>query len=302
GAARRVSAPAPVALLRADGYNDQLLSRLRSGWSLAGMPSVAGKRILIKPNLVDHVANHPAATDARLVAATIDLLRGAGAAEIIVGDGPAFRRDGWAVAGETGLLEVLEARRIPFVDLNYDDPAPVPVRDGWLRTSAENAPALWLPGSVRRANLIVSLPKLKTHHWAGVSLSMKNLFGVVPGARYGWPKNMLHINGLDASILAVLSTLPPVVGIVDGIVGMQGDGPVYGEPVEHGVLAFSADVVALDHVGTRLAGLDPAMIVHLRLAAWAGLGQAHRIELRGDPVDQLIRAYQAPPTRETLAG
>lgn len=302
GQRRRLSAPATVALVRADGYDDRLLEHLRVGWALARMPDVAGKRVLVKPNLVDALASHPAHTDARLVAATVDLLRRAGAAEVVVGDGPAFRRDGWAVAGETGLLEALDRRGVAFVDLNYDDPAPVPVRDGWLRPSGEKQPVLWLPAGARDADLIVSLPKLKTHHWAGVSLSLKNLFGIVPGARYGWPKNMLHINGLDASILAVLSSLRPVVGIIDGIVGMQGDGPMHGDPVEHGVLALSADPVALDHVGARLAGQDPAAIVHLRLAAWAGLGQVQRIVLRGEPLDQLIRPYRKPPTLETLIG
>ena len=78
------------------------------------------------------------------------------------------------------------------------------------------------------ADSIVSLPKLKTHHWAGMTCSLKNLFGVVPGAIYGWPKNVLHFRGIDNSILDIAPTDPPQLAIVDAIVGMEGDGPIMG--------------------------------------------------------------------------
>ena len=72
------------------------------------------------------------------------------------------------------------------------------------------------------------MPKLKTHHWAGMTCSMKNLFGVVPGAVYGWPKNVLHQHGIDDSIVDLVATVRPGLTIVDGIVGMEGDGPDHG--------------------------------------------------------------------------
>jgi uncharacterized protein (DUF362 family) len=211
-----------------------------------------------------------------------------GAAQITVGDGPAFRRDAWPIARGSGLLAVLEARHVPFVDLNYDDPQPVPTRDGWLRRS----PVLWLPRHVREADLIVSVPKLKTHHWAVASLSLKNLFGVVPGVRYGWPKNMLHINRFNASILGVYQALPPVVAVVDGIVGMEGDGPLFGTPVAHGLLAAGRDPAAVDVICSGLMGLP--LEGHLEIARKTGIGQTTRIETRGTPRDRLQRVYRRP--------
>ena len=89
-------------------------------------------------------------------------------------------------------------------------------------------PKLSLPQSLRRADLIVSLPKMKTHHWAGVTLSMKNLFGVMPGVCYGWPKNVLHHAGIRQSILDINAAVRPHLAIVDGIIGMEGDGPIMG--------------------------------------------------------------------------
>ena len=78
--------------------------------------------------------------------------------------------------------------------------------------------------------MLISLPKLKTHHWAGATLSLKNLFGTLPGICYGWPKNELHWRGIPNSIVDIALTRTPDLAIVDGIVGMEGDGPLNGTP------------------------------------------------------------------------
>ena len=75
------------------------------------------------------------------------------------------------------------------------------------------------------------MPKMKTHHWAGVTLSLKNCFGCLPGRVYGWPKNALHWVGIDKAILDVAGAVRPGYAIVDGIVAMEGNGPIDGTPV-----------------------------------------------------------------------
>ena len=112
-----------------------------------------------------------------------------------------------------------------FVDLNLDD-----VRRVALRTRASSLRQLYLPETVLAADLVVSMPKLKTHHWAGVTLSLKNMFGIVPGSCYGWPKNVLHWAGITRALLDLNSTVRPGFAIVDGIVGMEGNGPIQGKP------------------------------------------------------------------------
>ena len=89
---------------------------------------------------------------------------------------------------------------------------------------------LHLPRTLLSADFIVSMPKLKTHHWAGVTWPMKNLFGVMPGIVYGWPKNVLHYAGIPQSILDINATVKPHLAIVDAVVGMEGDGPIMGTP------------------------------------------------------------------------
>jgi uncharacterized protein (DUF362 family) len=283
--------PAVVGLASCPSYDDTL-DCLRDLWRQSAMPDVAGKRVLVKPNLVDSIAGHPATTAPAVVAAVVDLLAELGAGKIVVGDGPAFRREALPVAEAAGLVSVLNSRGVDFIDLNYDDPQPVAVGREWFLRHRE----LWLPRYVREADLIVSLPKLKTHHWAGVSLSLKNLLGIVPGACYGWPKNMLHANGIAMSILGLYDIVPPMVAVVDGIVGMEGDGPLFGTPVEHGLLAVGTDAVAVDVTCTGLMGFDLQSIDHLRLAGLAGAGQIEKIETRGVGLASLRRNYQPPPS------
>ena len=107
---------------------------------------------------------------------------------------------------------------------------------------------------------------MKTHHWAGATLAMKNLFGVVPGGVYGWPKNVLHWAGIAESIVDLHHLFPRQFSIVDGIVGMEGNGPIQGTPKAAGVLVAGNDVAAVDATCCRIMGLNPAQIEYLRIA------------------------------------
>ncbi|UCG33484.1 MAG: DUF362 domain-containing protein, partial [Phycisphaerales bacterium] len=138
------------------------------------------------------------------------------------------------------------------------------------------------------ADMVVSMPKLKTHHWAGMTCAMKNLFGVMPGTVYGWPKNVLHWAGIPRAILDITVTVRPALSIVDGIVGMEGDGPIMGEAKPVGALVVGRNPVAVDAVCGRLMGLSPQRMAYLRGAS-GRLGPIleHNIEQRGEPIAAL---------------
>ncbi len=248
--------------------------------------NVRGLSVLLKPNMVEYEAGHAINTHPLVVVgAAVALLR-AGAREVIVGEGPGHRRDTEYLLTSTGLYGHLLDERLRFVDLNHDAVRQVPLRSWFtgIRTMA-------LPEAVLRADFIVSLPKLKTHHWAGMTCSMKNFFGVVPGAVYGWPKNILHIHGIDASILDIVATVRPSLTIVDAIVGMEGDGPIMGTPRTVGFIAMGQDLTAVDATCARVIGLDPAKIPYLDAAGhFLGNTREARIEQRGES----IARYQAP--------
>ena len=143
---------------------------------------------------------------------------------------------------------------------------------------------MYFPHAALGADLIVSLPKIKTHHWAAATLSMKNLFGLVPGSVYGWPKNKLHFMGIPESIVALARAFPNTFAIVDGITGMEGNGPIQGTPKHAGVLVMGRDPVAVDATCCRIMGIDPEKVEYLAMAADLGHIHPPRIEQRGETV------------------
>jgi len=153
---------------------------------------------------------------------------------------------------------------------------------------------LYLPKTLFNADLVVSMPKLKTHHWAGVTVSLKNMFGVIPGSIYGWPKNPLHWAGIHGSILDINSSLPvPQFAIVDGIVGMEGNGPIQGQAKNSGVLIFGNDLVAVDATAARVMKIEPRKISYLQMAGeFLGNLATDKIEQIGEQLDKFQQDFR----------
>ena len=140
------------------------------------------------------------------------------------------------------------------------------------------------------------MPKLKTHHWAGVTLSMKNLFGIVPGSCYGWPKNVLHWAGIDRSILDINAAARPDFAIIDGILGMEGNGPIQGSPKSAGVLLFGDDPVGVDSTACRVMGLRPEKIDYLaRAGTMLGQIDASKIRQLGESIASVRTQFSVLP-------
>ena len=160
---------------------------------------------------------------------------------------------------------------------------------------------LWLPRTVLEADFVVSMPKVKTHHWSGVTLSMKNMFGVVPGEKYGWPKNILHWKGIDRSILDICATAPVDFVIADAILAMEGNGPLRGKGRPLNQIVLADDPVAADATCARLMGLDPDKVVHIRAGAqFLGNSSFERIDQLGELVRPPVPAFQLLPEFERL--
>jgi uncharacterized protein (DUF362 family) len=271
----------PVSVMGAKDYSADLLDILYRGAVTCGL-GVVGKRVLLKPNLVEYDPQTPINTDPRFVAAAVELFRKLGAAEVRIGEGPGHRRDSWAVAEEAGYRELIPDFDKLFVDLNRDDVVAVKGFD---------EPEFFFSKSLLAADLIVSLAKMKTHHWAGVTLSMKNFFGLVPGCVYGWPKNILHYKGIDASILELNRLFPNSFAMVDGIMGMEGNGPIQGTGVHAGVVVMGNDMVAVDATCCRLMKIDPMKIGHIKGAHHLGYSAATHIEQRGERVESFTKPF-----------
>ena len=214
--------------------------------------------------------------------------RAPGAASVMVGEGPGHRRDTEYLLTQTGLYDHLKEERLRFVDLNQDD-----VREVRLRSRFTGLETLALPVELLPSDFIVSMPKLKTHHWAGMTASMKNFFGTVPGAVYGWPKNILHVHGIEASILDLNATIRPHLAILDAVTAMEGDGPIMGVPRHVGFVGMSRDLVALDGTAARMIGLDPGKLPYLAAAGdFLGNLDVRRIEQRGEAVARFATTFE----------
>jgi uncharacterized protein (DUF362 family) len=223
--------------------------------------NLQGKRIVLKPNLVEFDARTAINTHPMVVHATYEAFRRLGAAEVIIAEGPGHRRGTLDLADAAGYFEAVPGFEKMFTDLNLDYVASRPIAK-----PVSALESLYLPHKVLDCDLLVSLPKMKTHHWAGATLAMKNLFGLVPGGVYGWPKNVLHWAGIPESIVDLHHLFPRQFAIVDGIVGMEGNGPIQGTPKAAGLLVAGTDVVGVDATCCRIMGIEPKKIDYLRLA------------------------------------
>jgi uncharacterized protein (DUF362 family) len=275
-----------VAIVRARSYSEDLLAKMAEGVRECGL-DVRGKRVLLKPNLVEFDSSTVINTDAAIVGAALELFRRLGAAEVLIGEGPGHRRDTYDLASEANYRASIAGFDGLFVDLNRDDVSPV---QGFA-----NGGEFYFPHTALAADLIVSLAKMKTHHWAGVTLAMKNLFGLVPGSVYGWPKNKLHYIGIPKSIVAINRQFPKTFAIVDGIVGMEGNGPIQGTPKIAGIMVMGRDLVAVDATCCRIMGVDPGRVEYLRMGAELGHVNSEKIEQRGETVESVRTTWRMAP-------
>jgi uncharacterized protein (DUF362 family) len=284
-----------VAVLRADRYDDDLEGVLLDGLRLVEA-DVRGRSVLLKPNLVEFFRGSFINTDPRMVVAAAYALRRLGASSVVVAEGPGHRRDTEAVVVASGLRDALDDARLSFVDLNDAPLVRTP-----LRTRYTGLRELWVPRVLRETDVVVSMPKLKTHHWVGVTLSLKNCFGCMPGRVYGWPKDVFHVNGIPESIVDIAAAVRPSLAIVDGIVGMQGDGPINGVPVQSRVVVVSRDPVAADVTGARLMGMDPEKVDYLMEAGrFLGQSRSELIEQRGEDPERLAQPFRPAPRFEHI--
>jgi uncharacterized protein (DUF362 family) len=250
----------------------------------------------------------------------VRLAREAGAAQVIIVEGTAqyregdvnrdryctqaaFRAAGYDIDGDM----VDDATGAPLVDLNDSggtdvaDPAKVTrvvVPTGLIRKE------YWLPNVVLNADVLISVPVLKNHYLAGVTLGMKNQIGLLPNDLYHGPGNVYGKHSLshsplelDQHIVDVNLARPPDFVVVDGQRGMI-DGPIGSQVIQPpmGLILAGRDVVAVDTVGSLMMGYDPQAIPYLQLGAQSGLGTtgtAH-IQVVGQTLAQARRDFPAP--------
>ncbi len=286
----RAPQPAPmVSIVRASSYSQDLLDAIRRILTEQRV-EVRGKRVVLKPNLVEFDPGTTINTHPAVVAAALEAFRALGAADVRIAEGPGHRRNTLELAEGAGYFQAIPKFEDLFTDLNLDDVARVNVHGAHSKIES-----FYLPHTALGADLLVSIPKMKCHHWVGATLSMKNLFGLVPGGVYGWPKNVLHWAGIEGSIADLHRLFPRTFAIVDGIVGMEGNGPIQGTPKPVGVIVAGTDRVAVDATCCRIMRIDPTLVTYLKLAEDNGQTLASNVRQIGEPVRAVQTEFRLVP-------
>jgi uncharacterized protein (DUF362 family) len=253
-----------------------------------------GQTVVLKPNVVaDHGMTGGkyvggVVTDIRILKALIELLLPV-AGKIIVAEGSSINRSAtgkmFDVYGYPELIN-LDPNKVSLVDLNTDKLVEKAVPAGKRMKSRK------VPLTIEEAHVLISLPVMKIHFAAGVSLGVKNLQGAMPPLE----KYMTHFFGLWQNLVNIHHVVKPHLTIIDGIVGQEDFGPVSGTPKTMNLLIGGENPVAVDAVTMRVMGLEPNISPPVLLAYLQGLGpiEAERIEVLGASIDKVASPFKQP--------
>ena len=238
-------------------------------------------KVLIKVNFITAKNwETGATTDPMVVEAIINRVRDLGKEPVVVeSDAQLTNADKAVVA--SGMKEMLDRVGVPFVNMRHaEEKVEVPVRGGKTLDSIKVA-------KMAMESAIVSAAKLKTHMGTGVTLGMKNMFGMLTTK---W-KGRYHLNGMHKVVHDICLTLPPSLTVIDGFVAMEGRGPVQGTPVRMDAVIAGTDVVATDAVACRVMGFTPDEIDHIVWGHQSGIGTIDDVEVVGDGVEAVRRVF-----------
>ena len=283
---------------------------------LGGMRSITqGKeRILLKPNLVSPL---PAATTKPVVVATLARLMKGVQKDVSIGEGSAavspFNVHGGetfrtskpdllnpmqqAVFDQLGYTDLARSLRVPLVNLHTGDLADVKVPGGFVYDK------ITLHRALIETDLLCSVPMMKTHTLAGVTLGMKNLIGAYPGTIYQAVRGRMHDaaakvepSGTASAIVDIVRANKLGLVVIDGSTAMEGNGPTEGALVPMNTIVAGVNPLAADMVAASLMGFTPAEIPTFVWANKAGLRPEglDEIEIRGEPLDAIRRKFERP--------
>jgi uncharacterized protein (DUF362 family) len=255
-----------------------------------------GDTVIIKPNLSSSrgTLTYPGNTDYRVIAEVVRQVRALGAGRIIVAEG--------AGTGQPLSEPLISSIRfntitgVEFLDLNT-----IPREECYFVSSPNKVTSepIYMPKIYVDADVVISVPKLKTNYAVGPSLGLKNGFGAPPKPLVNdgsaW-KLGLHRRGIPESIVEINLLRKPDFVVIDGIVAGEGDGPTNNDSIDARVVFAGADVMAVDTIASYFMGFNPQKIPHLKLAAENGLGEyrMERIEVAGANIHEIRMDFASP--------
>jgi len=240
------------------------------------------KRVLIKINFIcEKTWDTGATTDPIVVEALIKKLADLGIEACVV-ESDATITDADKAFEKTGMKEMCDHNHVEFLNLRkFKERVKIPIVKG------EVLREITVPKIVAQS-AVISAAKLKTHSNTGVTLGMKNMFGLLPEKF----KGKYHVMGMSKVLVDINTVLKPALTVIDGFVGMEGAGPINGEPVRMDLILAGKDVVATDATACRVMDVDPHEIKHIRRAHEKGLGAIDDIIILGERIENVKRRFE----------
>ena len=240
--------------------------------------------VLIKVNFItDKTWDTGATTDPIVVEAIIQTLKEL-PVKVYVVESDATITSADRAFEKTGMKDMCERNGIECLNLRYaEDKVELAIPDG------EALKSITVPRLVTES-AVISAAKLKTHENTGVTLGMKNMFGLLPEKF----KGKYHLKGISKVVVDINTVLKPALTVIDGFVGMEGSGPIDGTPVQMNLIIAGTDTVATDATACRVMGIDPHEIKHVRRAYEKGLGEIDDVQVIGEKLDAVTRPFKRP--------
>ncbi len=238
--------------------------------------------VLVKVNFItDKTWDTGATTDPIVVEAIIQKLKEL-PAKVYVVESDATMTNADRAFEKTGMKDMCDRNGIECLNLRYvEDKVELAIPDG------EALKSVTVPRIVTES-AVISAAKLKTHRDTGVTLGMKNMFGLLPEKF----KGKYHLKGISKVVSDINTVLKPKLTIIDGFVGMEGPGPINGTPVKMNLIIAGTDTVATDATACRIMGINPHEIRHIRRAHEKGLGNIDDIQVIGEKLETITRSFK----------
>ena len=244
----------------------------------AGFPNVSGKKILLKPNILADVPPERAVTThPEILRAAIQLVQKLGGTAY-VGDSPTIQRSSFS-GRKCGLKVVCDETGAIWVDFTDN---PIKIKNA----SQRKKNSFTLAKAVKECDMIISLPKMKTHQLMYMTGAVKNLFGLIPSLA----KSPYHLLCPDRRrfadmLLDLYQTATPIFSIMDAVIAMEGPGPNSGTPKHIGLIMASPDALALDFAASYIMGYTPELIPTVKQAIKRNLSSVQTIDTIEFPID-----------------
>ncbi|AKB35736.1 Iron-sulfur cluster-binding protein [Methanosarcina siciliae C2J] len=288
-----ISMNSRVSIVRCSDYSGVKASIQEALTLIGGLENIIspGNRVLLKPNVLAirapeaAVTTHPA-----VVAAMCELVREAGGIPVI-GDGSGIAKPGstttseaFRASGIEGVASVCGAELINFETSGYTEV---------VVSNARQFPSLYIAKAILEADVVISLPKLKTHELTLYTGAVKNFFGAVPQKIRKQAHALEDRDRFGEAVVDIYSVVKPRLAVMDGVVGMEGNGPANGTPIVSGVVLVSYDCVALDIVASELIGIDPLKVPTNKAALSRGFGTQNP-DISGVPLQDSGLRFKMP--------